>query len=311
MARNITITSKPEQTNAILQDVGAVKDLLELQVYRGASVSPPGDVIELAVPNSSLNHVMRLLDNYDLGREQGLSISTSEVASYIPSGCARVIERDDNAATLEEMVMTISDDSNSSAMTLVIMFIAGVLAAVGFATNSVHLVIAGMLMAPGFMPITRMALGAIGRHTTWRYGAVDFCCNYGMLALGAAVTTLILGLAGYEPLQPPQSYYSTSKDLVNYWTGISFASIVSSAAASVAGVLLIATKRSVFSSGVMIGLALIPASAIIGMSLIEGNFQLTLKALLRFALDVGLVLVLGMLALVCVRAYFHKRNMRL
>lgn len=56
----------------------------------------------------------------------------------------------------------------------------------------------------------------------------------------------------------------------------------------------------------MIGLALVPTAAIIGMGMIAGDFTLAGKALIRFSLNVGLVFVLSFLTFLWCRVYFHK-----
>lgn len=311
MARTINITSPCEKTDIILQELKEVDGLLELQVFRNVSLEPPGDVIKLSIPNSLLNEIMRKMDGHQLGRRNGISLSTTEPASIIPTSSSKSIESDNNEGAWEEMVMTISNDSNTSLFTLIIMFISGSLATVGIATNALHIVIGGMLVAPGFMPITRISIGFIGKNNTWYYGGRDLLKGYLMLIAGAIVTSLLLMAFGYEPVAGTSSYYVTEKGLVNYWTTITMASIMASIAASIAGAILVSTRKSVFTSGVMIGLALVPTAAIVGMGLISGNFELAWKAFLRFALDVAIVFTFTYAFFTWSHRIFHKRNIRM
>lgn len=311
MARTLNITAPAEQTESLLQELQNVEGLLQLELYRGASVVPPGDVISLAVPNTHLNQVMRLLDKHKLGEPGGISLSSSSPSGYIPTQSSRSIERDNNEASWEEMEMTISSDSNTSANTLLTMFAAGALAIVGITTNALHLVVGGMLLAPGFMPITRLALGIVARHKTWYFGLIDFVRGYLALMAGAVAMGLTLSAIGYDPVATRSSYYPIEQKLIDYWSGVTAASLLGSAAAAVAGALLVATRKSVFTSGVMIGLALVPTAAIAAMALVELNFALALKALLRFALDVALVFVCSLAMFAWARRYYHKRDIRL
>ena len=310
MARIISITSPYEKTDTILQDLKEVEGLLELQVFRKVSIEPPGDVIKLSIPNTHLHEVMRRVDKYGLGRVNGVSLSSSEPDSLIPTKSSYGIERDINEGSWEEMEMTISNDSNTSINTLLIMFISGSLATIGIATNSLHIVIGGMLVAPGFMPITRVALEIVGKHPGWYYGSFDFFKGYLVLIIGATLTAVLLNALGYSPMEATSTYYKPEKDLLSYWTTITSTSLLASAAASIAGALLVATKKSVFTSGVMIGLALVPTAAIIGIGTISGDFELAGKAFLRFILDVALVLILSLAVFLWVRLYYHKRNFR-
>jgi uncharacterized membrane protein len=311
MARVLSITSPTAKTDAILEDLKNQKDLLQLQVFREVSLSPPGDVIQLAVPNSSMSKIMRILDGHDLGKERGISLISSEPDSLIPTQSTRSIARDINEGSWEEMEMTISNDSNTSINTLFILFISGALACIGIATNSLHIVIGGMLIAPGFMPITRVALGICARHKAWYYGSIDFFKGYLVLILGAAATTALLPVLDVDPLPGSATYYVPEQKLVTYWTTVTGSSLLASAVASIAGALLVATKKSVFTSGVMIGLALVPTAALIGMGAVTGDFTIVEKALIRFIMDVGLVFIFSLLVFLWARFYYHKRDIRM
>ncbi|AHM62649.1 hypothetical protein D770_22010 [Flammeovirgaceae bacterium 311] len=311
MARIFSITTPTAKTDAILEDLKNQKDLLQLQVFRGVSLNPPGDVIQLAVPNLRVSEIMRILDGHELGEENGISLTSSEPDSMIPTQSAHSIERDINEGSWEEMEMTISNDSNTSINTLFILFISGVLASIGIATNSLHIVIGGMLIAPGFMPITRVALGICARHKAWYYGSIDFFKGYLVLILGAAATTALLPVIGQDPLPGTASYYVPEQKLVTYWTTVTLSSLLASAVASIAGALLVATKKSVFTSGVMIGLALVPTAALIGMGAVTGDFTIVEKAFVRFLMDVGLVFFFSLIVFTWSRFYYHKRDIRM
>ena len=191
------------------------------------------------------------------------------------------------------------------------MAIAGSLAAIGLTTNTLHIVIAGMLVAPGFMPITRLSLGVIGKHNNWKYGSIDILTGYAALIAGAAATTLLLKALSFDPLAGSTGYYLPGEQLAEYWTTISTTSLLGSAAASMAGAILVATKKSVFTSGVMIGLALVPTATIIGMALVSGEPELAGKAFLRFGLDVLLIFIFSLIIFLWVQLYFHKRRIRM
>ena len=311
MAREISITSPFEKTDTLIRELQEIEGLLELQVLRGVSVDPPGDVLKFTIPNIHLNEVMRLADRYQLGQKNGISITSSEPDSLVPTKSAYGIERDINESSWEEMVMTISNDSNTSINTLLIMFISGSLAVIGVTTNSLHIVIGGMLVAPGFMPISRVALGIVARNRGWHFGIIDILKGYLVLIVGAVITTLLLKALGYKPMEGSSSYYVPAKDLINYWSTVTKSSILASAVGSIAGALLIATKKSVFTSGVMIALALVPTAAIFGMGLINGDFTLAGKAIIRFGLDVALVFVFSLAVFVWVRLFYHKRDISL
>lgn len=311
MARIVNITCPQARTEALLENLGSTEGLLSVELYRGASLTPPGDVIKVALPNSALSRLMKQLDQYALGQAGGVSVTTSEPAGVIPTSSAYPICRDNNEAAWEEMELTISNDSNTTFNTLCAMAIAGGLAAAGIATNALHVVIGGMLIAPGFMPITRIALGLVTRQAVWRYGLWDLLRGYAALMFGALLMTLVLGAFHYDVVPGDASYYQPAQKLAHYWTSITAVGVLTSLISGIAGGLLIATRRSVLTSGVMIGLALVPAAALIPIGLAQGEFALAGRAALRFAIEIALVLFTSGLVLACIKRFVHQRDMRL
>ena len=74
---------------------------------------------------------------------------------------------------------------------------------------------------------------------------------------------------------------------------------------------LVAANRSLLTSGVMIALALVPAAAVLGMSLALGDTGTAAGALVRWAVDVGGVLLLSALVFAVKRATILQRKSRL
>ena len=310
MPRTVQITTPPDRTDALSSEIKRIHGLISLQLMRGSSLEPPGDVLSVTVSNRHLQELMRLLDGFDLGREGGISSCSSEPDSVISRGSSYRTEEDSSEAAWEEMEMIISKDSNANPSTLLMMAAAGCLAVVGIVTSALHIIIGGMLLAPGFMPVIRIPLGLVARHRCWVRGITDTFKAYAALIGGAALTAIALRSMGYDVIAASPTYHVMADRFISYWTSITGPSILSSAAASLGGAILIATKRSIFTSGAMIGLALVPSAAIIGMTLTTGDFALMGKAFGRFSVDVILILLIPLLYFYAERRRIHHRDMR-
>ncbi|CAN5920889.1 hypothetical protein BH24BAC1_BH24BAC1_17030 [soil metagenome] len=116
---------------------------------------------------------------------------------------------------------------------------------------------------------------------------------------------------GYDVVAGDTSYHVMDKKLLEYWTMVNGTAILTSAVSALAGAILLATKRSIFTSGVMIGLALVPSAAIIGLAFTVGDFGLAGKAFLRFGVDALLVLGFPLLFFYRERVRIHQRDIRL
>lgn len=310
MARQIQIIVPLKFTDELIESVKEEDGLLSMFLQKQASLKPPGDILTLQITNSSLPHYMRIFESFQLGKEGGIAISTSEPDSVITNKPDFKIENDSQDATWEEVAIVISKDSNMTLYLLILMMMAGIITTVGLATSTIHVVIGGMLIAPGFMPIMRITLGLIVKNKYWYRGLIDTVKGYLALMVGAVLATYILRISNINPLQPKQEYYQLYNTLIDYWSTISLPSVVSTTAASVVGVLLLITKRTIFTSGVMIALAIVPAATIMSISLISGEFGLAGKAFVRFAVDLVIMLFISFLLFSVYQNLVNKRSIK-
>lgn len=308
MPRKVEITVPSNKTNELISDIKEVQGLVGLRVERGVSIKPPGDVITVEITNRSVNRLLRLLEQNGVGREVSGSITTSEPFSLISASSSGEIEQDINDVPWEEIALLIHNETNMNANMVILMAIAGAIAAVGIATNALHLVIGAMVIAPGFQPLVHIALGTIAQSTDWRDGIANTIKGYGSLIVGAGITGILLQLLGIPPLTSQPSYLPTGV-LVSYWTNINPTAILITVVAGSAGGILMATRRSVLTAGVMIGLALIPAATLMSLGLVTANLDIAGKGLLRWAIEVTIVIVTSALVFTWKRIRVQRRKM--
>lgn len=306
MPRRVELTVEPHRTDDLVRRITSLVETISVQVQRGTSYVPSGDVIIVDVANRTLPELLLLLADERVGLTPGASFSTSEPGSIVSSPSAAAIVSDSSDVGWEEMDAVMAKNSNMTVNALLVMVIAGVLATIGIATNALHIVIGAMLIAPGFQPIVRIALGIVARTGTWRLGLAHLVQGYGALALAAAVTGLALqGLD--RPALGGEASYLPPGVLISYWASISVPSLIVTTAAGVAGAILIATDRAVLTAGVMVALALVPGAAIAGLGLASGDPAIAASGALRWLVEVGVVLVTSLLVLSWKRSRVHRR----
>lgn len=287
-----------------------MEGLLNLRVQPGISLQPPGDVVSAEVTDRSLPGVMRVLDQLGLTTTAGNSVTTSEITSMQSTSSAQAITRDASISSWEEMEGNLARESNMSSNLLGVMFLAGVTATVGIATNALHLVIGAMVVAPGFGPIIRVALGLVSQSGAWQRGLIDTLRGYLALLAGAVVAAAVLRLLNVD-LLPGQASYVPRGALAEYWTTINFTTVVVTSAASLLGAVLIAANRTILTVGVMIALALVPAMSIVGMGLVAGQFGVAASGLVRWLFDTSFILVFAALVFAWKQARLYQRTMKL
>jgi hypothetical protein len=302
--RTIELTIPALRTDGFVADLEEL-ELTALRLQRGASLRPPGDLVTLEVANDRLGEVMRVADRYGLGDEGGITMTTSVPLSMV-GPTYQELTREVGATTWEELELSIGEDSTMRGDRTLVMFIAGVIAGIGITTGTLHAVIGAMIIAPGFQPIARFALGLINRSGAWRGGLIDVFRAYGALITGASVAALSSWLLGVDPLDAGLGTFFEPDLLVTFWSTITWAGIGTTVAAAVCGGVLISLNRTVLTAGVMVALALVPSAALVPMSLVAGDLGLAGRSLARFALEAAIVLVASM----AVFAYKRRTDAR-
>lgn len=288
MPRIVEIAVPSERTSSIVDEIQKIDGLIGLRVQNGISIKPKGDVISLEVTNKDLSTLMQLFSKQTMLSDPQVSITISEPKGVISKSSEEKVTTDISEAVWEEMQATINSQSAMTVNSLLVMFLAGVIAVIGILTNALHVVVGAMVLAPGFEPVTRISLGIVSQYLDWKNGLIDTLKAYIALLLGAVVTAWIMDLMGHD-LTSGNPTYLPKGVLIQYWTTITTTSVIVTIAAAVVGALVIVTNRSVLTAGVMIALALVPATAISGIGMVAGQWDVAGKGFLRLLMEVSII----------------------
>lgn len=301
MPRTIQVTMPPERTETALDRLRRVDGVVGLALQRGASLNPPGDVVTVQATTDATRTVLRVLT--DLGVDNGWSILTSEPRSFLAKPYQNQLGVESNEVIWEEMAFLLRRETNPGTNYLALMTISGAIAAVGLWTDTLHVVIAAMVVAPGFEPLLRIPFGLIaGPRTLASRGLVSTLAGYLALALGAFLALLVLRVIDQD-----RSTDLAARHWVGYWTRVTGSDLLLVTIAGLAGAFSVAAQRSVLTIGVMIALALIPGMAIAAMALGTGDLGLAAEGLGRWAVDATAVVVAGGAVLGVKQAVVHRR----
>lgn len=302
MPRSIEITVPPDKTQLLIDRLSGLEGLVGLSLHRGVSLQPPGDVVGIQVSTDALQQVFRHFDA--LGLPKDGTIVTSEPSSLVAPGYKNGIDRETNEAAWEEIISLLRRETNLSVNYLTLMALAGAVAAAGLWTDTLHIVIGAMVIAPGFEPLVRIPLGLIGgpRISTLR-GLLSTVVGYVFLVMGAVICTLALRL-----LDPNGLVDLAARSWIDYWSSVTPAGVIVSLCAGAAGTAVVAAQRSVLSAGVMVALALVPTMTIAGMAIVAGNPQMAAGGLTRWAVEAVCVLAASTVVLWLKQIFIHRRH---
>jgi len=304
MHRTIEITVPPAATDGLLAELARMDGVIGLTIGRGASCKPSGDVVTVHALNRDTDAVLSCVRRAEAYGP--VSVVTAETASIIDPAQRERIEDDIDEAVWEEMETGLRHQGRVTTNFLILMALGGAIAVVGLVSDPVPQVtafVAASIIAPGFEPIVKIPLGLVLRRgNVVRRGLISSAVGYLVLIGVAALVFFLLHLTGIV----------TTDDLIHNREVERLAhpnalDLVVSACGAVAGVTMVASYRRSVIAGPLIALAFVPAAALVGAALVLGRWTLFFDGIKRLAIDVALLVVLGVLVLAVKQVTVHRR----
>lgn len=306
MHRMIEITVPSNHTESLASELERLDDVLRLAVFRGASKKPEGDVIAVQALNRVADEVMRHVERL---RDEGarVFVSTASLDSIIdPSNHEKLTEEVDEELW-EEMETGLRHQSHVTQNFVILMATGGAVAAAGLvapAREQVIAWVAASVIAPGFEPIAKIAMGFVLRDwIVLRRALVSLVVGYSALMVGAAIMIWLLLATGGA-----SSVSLAENEGVQRLVEPTWKSALISACAVLAGVVISASYRETNIAGPVMALALIPSAAAVGAAAALIEWDLSSRAAIRLALDVALILVEAAMFIAWKQVSFHRRR---
>ena len=301
MPRSVHITVPSDRREALLDRLKEADGTVAILVHLDASHQPKGDLVTVRGTNDAANRVVRIVTEMGLA-EDGV-VAIDEPVGLVSGARRRKLDSDTSEASWEEMDTLLRRDANPSHNFLALMFLAGAVAGVGLFVDTLHIVVGAMLIAPGFEPLVRICVGlASGLPDTARRGALGVVAGYLAVAAGGAVGAASAAWA--DPALELNAMFDGT--WVQYWTSFSRTGVIVALVAGLAGAIVVNSHQTVFATGVMIALALIPGMAIFGAGISAGEFDPALRGLGRWGVDAACVLVACFLVFGIKRALLRR-----
>lgn len=303
MHRTIEITISSSQSDALVARLQSLKGVVGLAHHRSASVLPPGDVISVHALNSTTDDVLRLL----AASSKSASVVTAEVASISDPAHQHAIDRDVDEAIWEEIETGLRHQGRLGSNYLTLMALGGVIGAAGaLAEPAVAAVayVASAIVAPGFEPIAKLPLGAVLRRgEVFKAGLISTLAGYGTLIAAAAAMCLLMVALGEVDLNT-----FLAGDALKHTVEPDAFVLSIAAAGAVAGVVIQAAYRNSVIAGALVALRLIEISAVIGIALAFGQFDLAWQGVLRLGVNIAFVFVAGIVVFGLKQLFVHRRS---
>jgi uncharacterized hydrophobic protein (TIGR00271 family) len=186
--------------------------------------------------------------------------------------------------------------ARTAARYLVLMAVAGVIAALAVVNDSATLIVGAMAISPDLFPVTAACIGIVFRRPplVWR-GLAALAAGLATAGVLAVVVAVFLDQLDLLPQGFSLHEFSAAQTHVNTTT------VLVAFAAGIAGMLSVETRASA-AVGVAISVTTIPATAYLGVALGIGELDTSLSAAAVLAVNVAMMLAGGSLALLVQRA---------
>jgi uncharacterized hydrophobic protein (TIGR00271 family) len=268
-----------------------------LVVHHGASITPPGDVIEADLPREAVNAVVE--DLMELGVQEEGTIQLLPVESWVSKTGLNTELRTpgDNADAVvwTEVVEQAYDGSQLTWTYVSFMTLATLLAAIAIVTDSIILVIGAMVVGPEFVAVAALGVGLVRRRWhLFRHALRTLVLGFAIAIVIVALLALAaraLGLIGYDQLLTEARPGTNFIFSPNAW------SFTIALIAGAAGALALTSSHSGVLVGVFISVTTVPASGNMALALVFGIWHEFWGSALTLGLNIAGMAIAGWLTL--------------
>ncbi|MEZ0483578.1 DUF389 domain-containing protein [Fibrella aquatica] len=305
MHRTFSVSLPSNCTDELIGQLHNMPNVIGMNVERGISIKPVGDVLTLHVLNRGTDAVLQCIAV--VCAEKPYSIVTSELASLIDPANHQRIEKDYDEAIWEEMEASLRHNGRLTTNYIMLMGIGGMIAAVGLVSEPAPQAVSFMaasVLAPGFDPLAKIALGITHRRLHLiGYGLRNTLLGYLTLIIAAGLAFWLMQLTGATTAAE-----FTSNPEIKSLSEPGTKQILLSIGGAIAGGIIIASYRDSFIPGALMALVSIHSASMIGVSLAIADWPNAWQGVERFSLDVLLVIGCCYVVFSLKQWFVHRRR---
>ena len=305
---HLRIVSPEDRTEQVRELLCGDRAVTNVVVLPGAAVRPAGDLLLADVAREDASILVSDLKQLGIHEDGAIALETVETA--ISPGAKRAIEAaegDEADAVVWEQVETrTSEEAALSGTFLAFMVLATMIAAVGLFLDNPILIVGAMVVGPEFGPLAGLCVAIVRgqRELALRSGRA-LAIGFPVAIAAAFVLSVGLDVTGLEPAS-----FDPDEGLAKGIASPDAYTVIVAACAGVAGMLSLSTAKSGALIGVLISVTTIPAAADVSVSASQGDWGNAAGALGQLALNLGTIVVAGLVTLYVQRALFLRRRRR-
>jgi uncharacterized hydrophobic protein (TIGR00271 family) len=303
---HVRVVSPADVTERLAGMLTAEPGVSNLVILRAAGSRPDGDAVQFDLVNATANSVLGQMRDLGLDRRSSVIIETVDAAlTDQPSHEASF--HGERVPVWELVEARIRADAVYPPSFFLLLIFAGLIGACGILTNSQILVVGAMVVGPEYSAIIAVALGLDKRD--WpavRRGLLVLTVGFAL----AIVVTLLFAVCIRASGRTPSEYLAGVRPVSDLINTPNLFSVVVAVIAGLVGVVSLTVAKATTLTGVFISITTIPAAADVGVSVVYGAWQEAWGSLGQLLLNVGLLIIVGWLALHAQRGFWQTWQRR-
>jgi uncharacterized hydrophobic protein (TIGR00271 family) len=308
---HLRVIVPPELTDAVTELLVREPGVVHLSIAPATAVDPAGDVVEADVEHGALSALISRLHDLHVDRLGSYAFwevidARSMSADAAHAASARV---GDDLISWDEVAARTRDDTVVTDAYLLLMTIAGIIAAGGILSNNELLIVGAMIVSPDYGPLAGLCVAIVGgvrERVNARSSAWALLLGFSVAAAAAAAVALLAAISG----QVPATYLAGDRPVTELIAEPNLGSLVVALAAGVAGMIALGQAKSGAIVGVLVSVTTIPAVANVGVALALGNVEEAIGALGQLLINLAGLLAAGVGSLWIGRRLSRRRAIR-
>lgn len=301
---HMRVVVPPDLAKRVIDYLAEMPSVIGVVHLAGAAHKPDGDLVMWDVAREDGSVVLATLrelgcDERGIISAHAIGVSVSRAADEAEKHAAGSAA---DAVIWEEVTAQTSESADLSFSFLLFMVLATLIVSVALLTDSVILLIGGMVVGPEFGPLAGLCVALVQRRRALALrSAIALGAGFGLGIVAAGIFTLLLLQVGLAPAviaTHPQTLFVSRPD--------AFAVIIA-LLAGIAGMFSLTTSKPGALIGVFISVTTLPAAANIGVAAAYRNVPELKGASLQLVVNLATMIVAGLLTLGVQRLAFVRR----
>jgi len=305
---HVRIVAPPDRADrvyAMLCDTPSAIDVIRVE---NASVRPEGDLVMCDVAPEDASVIISELRDLGIHHDGSISLSpTDTISDFADAAIAHAPGSPADAVIWEQLDQRTSESVELSAVFLLYMVLAGIIASIGILLDSEILVVGAMVVGPEFGPVAGLCVALVQvRGQLARRSATALAAGFPL-----AIAATVLATLAFDGLDlVPDDFDVESHRLASIISSPDAFAFIVAVCAGAAGMLSLSTAKSGALIGVLISVTTIPAAANIGIAAAFGDWDTFAGSTGQLAVNLAGILAAGTLTLYIQRLLYQRRKRR-